>query len=322
MFVENTWTIGSIVKQLREEQGISGIQLSCGLCSPATLSRIEAGEREMSLLFADILFSRLGYHPDKFELYGSNEEYAQYEQQATIWRLKTQQEYDQISLELVKYRKEWGALIEKELLQQQFVDSIQGFLCAHKNDGIDCKQGIELLEKAISLTAPEWNGKWYEDSVVSETELDILGMLADAYEISGNRQEAFRIRRNIYTYLEKKSANRVQMLQLYTDVICKIVPEVLNQNNLGQALEMCEQGLNALSKRGRLYHWPDFLYWKARCLEELYRIGKVEKDAVIAIYVRAYYIYRLLGNEDMANKTKAHLDQEEPEWEFIRLEKL
>lgn len=61
MFFENSFTIGSIIKQLREEQGISGVQLSRGLCSPATLSRIEADEREMSLIFSGMLFGRLGY---------------------------------------------------------------------------------------------------------------------------------------------------------------------------------------------------------------------------------------------------------------------
>lgn len=322
MFIENEWTIGSIVKQLREERGISGAQLSRGLCSPATLSRIEAGEREMGLYFSSILFSRLGYYPDKFELYGSKEEYVQYEQRAVIWKLENQQDYGQISLELAKYRKNWEAAIKKEPLQQQFVNSIRGLLYVYENDGADCEQGIELLENAIALTMPEWSGKWYQDAVVSEVELNILSILADAYEVAGKQREALRIRRNIYAYLEKKPANRIQMLRLYTDVICKIIPELLQQNNPGQSLEMCEYGLNALSKRGRMYHWPDLLYWKGRCLESLYRIGKSEKSSVTAVYVRAYYIYRLFGNEEMAEKIKAHLEQEEPGWECIRLEML
>lgn len=322
MFIEDTWTVGSIAKQLREEQGISAAQLSYGLCSPITLGRIEAGEREMDLIFAVMLFGRLGYYPDKFELFGSRDEYAQYEQRVSIQKLKRKREYEQMALELAQYQKDWKAVIEKNRLQQQFVDSMRGFLCIQEKDHANRIQGVKLLEKAAAFTIPKWKGNWGQESLVSESELDILSMLADAFEASGDLQSAFDMRRNIYIYMEKKRTNRIQMLQLYTEIICKIVPVILKQHNVGQALEMCEHGLNALSEKGRLYHWPDLLYWKGRCLEELYRVGKSEKALVIAAYTRAYYIYRLLHMEEKAEKVKTYLDKEEPGWECIRLEKL
>lgn len=291
MFIEDTWTVGSIAKQLREERGISAAQLSYGLCSPTTLSRIEAGEREMDLIFAVMLFGRLGYYPDKFELFGSKDEYVQYEQRASIQKLKRKREYEQMALELARYQKDWKAIIEKDRLQQQFVDSMRGFLYIQEKGGANCIQGVKLLEKAAAFTIPKWQGNWVQESLVSENELDILSILADAFEASGDMQNAFDMRSNIYIYMEKKLTNRIQMLQLYTEIICKIVPVILKQHNVGQALEMCEHGLNALSEKGRLYYWPDLLYWKGRCLDELYRIGKSEKAFASAAYIRAYYIY-------------------------------
>lgn len=322
MFIEDTWTVGSIVKQLREEQGISGVKLSYGLCSPATLSRIEAGDREMDLIFAVILFGRLGYYPDKFELFGSKEEYVQYERRALIQKLKRNQEYEQMKLELNRYENDWKGAIEKDRLQQQFIDSMRGFLYIHENDDMKYIQGVRLLERSAAFTIPEWKGNWAHESIISETELEILNMLADAFEVSGNWKNAFDMRRNIYVYMEKKQTNKVQMLQLYTGIICKMVPVMLKQHNVGQALEICEHGLNALSEKGRLYHWPDLLYWKGCCLEELYRRGKGERVSVIAVYTRAYYIYRLFHREEDAEKVRQYLDEEEPGWECIRLEKL
>lgn len=77
----------------------------------------------------------------------------------------------------------------------------------YEDDGENCYQGIKLLEKAAAFTMPEWSNKWYQNTVFCETELNILSMLADAYEVSGDWQQSFRIRRGIYIYLEKKHTN-------------------------------------------------------------------------------------------------------------------
>ena len=320
--MKDTWSAGSAVKQLRERKKLSGIQLSQGLCSPATLSRIEADEREMELIFAVRIFERLGYYPDKYELLGNKDDYEQYEQRLFIQKLKRKRQYDQMALELSRYQKKWKTVIEKNRLHQQFVDSMQGFLYIQEKDGEKFTRGIQLLEKAIAVTMPDWKGDWKYSAIIGETELEILSALADASENAGKAQEAFSMRGNIYDYIEKKTDNRVQMLPVYTEIVCKLVPVILEEHNVGGALKLCEDALKALSDRGRTYHWPDLLYWKGRCLEELYRMGKTEKDAVTAAYMRSYYIYRLFGMSETAEKIKAYLDKEELAWECISLEKL
>lgn len=318
MYNEDTWTIGNIIKMLRDEQEVTGAQLSYGLCSPATLSRIEASEREMNVIFSMVLFGRLGYHPDKFELYGSKEEYAQYEQRESMEDLKKEENYKELELQLIQYKDIWKEDIEKDVLQQ-FVDGMEGFLCFQKGD---YKRSVELLKKAVAITIPEWEDKWLEKAVIGEAELEIMGMLADAFEADGNSEKAFAIRRNVLSYLEKKPTSRRQMLQIYTKMISKLVPVLLEQKNIGQALTWCEDGLVALAEGGRMFHWPTLLYWKGRCLEELYHIGQVELAYVEAVYIRAFYINRLFGNYAMAEEVKLHLDKEVPGWEYIRLEKL
>ena len=115
IYTEDIWTIGNIIKMLRDEQEVTGAQLSYGLCSPTTLSRIEASEREMNVIFSMVLFGRLGYHPDKFELYGSKEEYAQYEQREFMQDLKRSGNCLQLEFELVRYKDIWKEDIEKDI---------------------------------------------------------------------------------------------------------------------------------------------------------------------------------------------------------------
>lgn len=52
------------------------------------------------------------------------------------------------------------------------------------------------------------------------------------------------------------------MLSLYVHVVCGMVPVLFKQNNTGEALELCERGLDALSQRGRLFQWRIFCIGK------------------------------------------------------------
>ncbi len=319
MPAKGIWTIGNVIKMIREEQGISLEQLSYGLCSVSTLSRIENEEREMNILFFMILFGRLGYYPDKYEFYGSKEEYEQYEQRALIQTYQKGEKYKQMILELEQYKEEWAEDILKDSLQQQFVDSMEGFLLVHEKK---YDEGIKLLKRAVEKTIPNWDELWYEKLIIGEQELNIMNILADGFEMSGEEEHAYQLRKHIYIYLEQRKIERLQVLQLYTTIICKMVPWVIKCSNLGQALVLCNDGIQAIAKRGRLYHLGELLYWKAQCLEELYHVGKEPKEDYLDIYWRAYYIFRLEQNEEMSEKIKLILDKEEPEWESIRLEKL
>ena len=61
--------LGEAFLQLREECKISQEKLCNGLCSVATLSRIELGEREPDYLLFDALLTRLGKDSQKFDLF-------------------------------------------------------------------------------------------------------------------------------------------------------------------------------------------------------------------------------------------------------------
>ncbi len=60
--------IGKIIFTLRKHYNISQEMLCSGLCSDATLSRIELGERIPDKFLLDALLQRLGKSPDKLDL--------------------------------------------------------------------------------------------------------------------------------------------------------------------------------------------------------------------------------------------------------------
>ena len=72
---KRSWSIGEIIRYLREKQQISLECLSQGVCSIATLSRIENNERTLSFLLAQCLLGRLGWQISEFESYCSDKEF-------------------------------------------------------------------------------------------------------------------------------------------------------------------------------------------------------------------------------------------------------
>ncbi len=71
-----------------------------------------------------------------------------------------------------------------------------------------------------------------------------------------------------------------------------------------------------MGAQSSLHHWPELLYWKARCLEALSKEGKTDAGEVSEAYQRAYYIYRLFQNETMAETVLLQAG-EEYGWEFM-----
>lgn len=306
------WTIGDIVKQVREEQNITLQQLSQGLCSVVTLSRIEADTREMDIMLACAIFERLGYTLDKFECCGSKEEFEQYEKRLSIRNHKENNEIAAMEKELEEYERCVGK--KQSSLQEQFIKYMNGFLAYQAGKNEDART---LLEDAIALTIPEWKGDWISGTVLGLMELELLSLLTDLYEKMGRKEDAFLIRCDILKYLEKQKECKENMARLYTGIVCRIVPYLVEKKEFQKGVQYCENGIEKISAINRMYHWPDLLYWKGRCMEELLRQDKVTEQQVIMVYQEAYYIYRLFSEEEKANTLKEHLEGEY-QWESIR----
>ena len=306
-----TWTIGEILKQVREEKGITIRQLSRGLCSPATLSRIEADKREMDMMTASILFERLGYNLDKFEFYGSQEECSQYDKRLSIQKYREAEDFGKMKQELLEYQAEIGE--NPPALQKQFIKKMWGFLAFQAGA---YEKAVCFLEEAIHLTVPDWQGEWENMTILGLTELEILCSLADVYSKTGREEEAYSIRCSILEYLDKQNECRERFAELYTGVACKVLPCLVKKGEFKKGVCLCEKSIGILSAIVRMYYWPDLLYWKGECLEKLMDSGEVAEKQVIAAYREAYYIYRLFSQNEAAEKIRAHLE-ENYQWESI-----
>ena len=313
---EQKGNIGYLIKKMREKQGLSQSDLCRGLCSNSALYRFENGERDMDISLAVRFFQRLGYSADKFELYGGVEEIQRYEMQQTILLHRKSRKFEQMEEALNLYEEMY--LEERSGVGFQFLLSNRGILEIQKKN---YSAGISLIEQAITCTVPDWENSSWSQWVLGEDELELFVFLADVYEKTGVKEDAFRIRASILKYLDKKRVSKEEVVKLYTRTICGMVPYLLEKGHNRKSLALCENGLSVLAETKWLSCWPELLYWKGKSQEALWKNGeeKIEQTQIIGSFHRAYYIFRLLNNSVMAENTQKCL--EVYGWESIRLEK-
>ncbi|MBS6160937.1 MAG: helix-turn-helix transcriptional regulator [Firmicutes bacterium] len=282
---QQQWTVGDIVRRMREEAKIGLEQLSRGLCSVATLSRIEAGEREMELLLAWRIFQRLGYKIDKYELYATEEELQQWEQRSQMEELVCREDTERLACAIQTYRQQWGKRVEENPLQRQFLAYMQGLLDMQKGDFQEAKELLEAAAEEIVPSLEETVG----NAALGEMLLENIG----------------REKKRVKSYLK-----------LYTEFFCKHARNMMETKGSARTLNAAETCLQILQEEKKTCCLPELLHIQAKCLEDLFQKKGEVKEVMLKSWQKAYYIYRLYEKQEEAEKIRKYLE-ETYQWDCI-----
>lgn len=302
---QQQWTVGDIVRRMREEAKIGLEQLSRGLCSVATLSRIEAGEREMDLLLAWRIFQRLGYKIDKYELYATEEELQQWEQRSQMEELAFREDTERLACAIQTYRQQWGKRVEENPLQRQFLAYMQGFLCMQKGDFQEAK---ELLEAAAEEIVPS-REQMVGNAALGEMELEILNALSDIYEHMGEVEKSEKLREMLLENIGREKKRVKIYLKLYTELFCKHARNMMETKGSARTLNAAETCLKILQEEKKTCCLPELLHIQAKCLEDLFQKKGEAKEVMLKSWQKAYYIYRLYEKQEEAEKIRKYLEE-------------
>lgn len=311
------WSIGTMIKRLREEQDVSQSQLCSGICSVATLSRVELGERDADFFLISRIIERLGYSVDKFEIYGSFREIQQWNLRYAISLAYRRGDDERVKEYLKEYETRYEKEIQGHALQMQFLDSMKGLMAV--KDG-EWKAGKKFLEEAFRYTVPTWNIVKNRMVILGKTELEILIMLGDVSAVCGEMEKAMDYYQYSLYFFEQNNIKKEEAGQVYADLVCKIVPAYFEQKYYVKCLELCEDAIRILSGKNQITHWPDLLWWKAQCLEAISKERKNQQSyltmQIMETYKRSYYAYRMFGEQKKAEFVRHHLE-EVYQWECI-----
>ena len=302
---QQQWTVGDIVRRMREEAKIGLEQLSRGLCSVATLSRIEAGEREMDLLLAWRIFQRLGYKIDKYELYATEEELQQWEQRSQMEELASREDIERLACAIQTYRQQWGKRVEENPLQRQFLAYMQGLLDMQKGDFQEAKELLEAAAEEIVPSLEETVG----NAALGEMELEILHALSDIYEHMGEVEKSEKLREMLLENIGREKKRVKIYLKLYTELFCKHARNMMETKGSVRTLNAAETCLKILQEEKKTFCLPELLHIQAKCLEDLFLEKGEAKEVMLKSWQKAYYIYRLYEKQEEAEKIRKYLEE-------------
>lgn len=302
---QQQWTVGDIVRRMREEAKIGLEQLSRGLCSVATLSRIEAGEREMDLLLAWRIFQRLGYKIDKYELYATEEELQQWEQRSQMEELAFREDTERLACAIQTYRQQWGKRVEENPLQRQFLAYMQGLLDMQKGDFQEAKELLEAAAEEIVPSLEETVG----NAALGEMELEILHALSDIYEHMGEVEKSEKLREMLLENIGREKKRVKIYLKLYTELFCKHARNMMETKGSARTLNAAETCLQILQEEKKTCCLPELLHIQAKCLEDLFQKKGEAKEVMLKSWQKAYYIYRLYEKQEEAEKIRKYLEE-------------
>lgn len=315
--VENE--MGLFVRTIREARGYNQKEISDGICSLTTLSRIEAGERTIDFLMIEVLLDRMKVEKTEYEFILDEDEYAVYQQREEILSLIFEKEYEKAKAKLLQYEQNYA----NEPLHQQFVFWQRGLLLKKELEEqkqqeekaeLEKKKEIkEVLLKALVITAPKYERKFHQREILSNIELSCMTGIFYCIEHDEEKEKAFE---ELYEYF-KCCKKREKLYPIPYRIAMQYYAECLYHNKkYAQCKQICIEALEELSFTSKLENRAEFFTLKAKAQEQIGFRNEEEQKQCIKDFLTAYYVIAFYDGEAQAEKLKIYI-KENYTWQFI-----
>lgn len=283
---------GEMLREKRMELGKTQEDVCGGLCSPVTMSRIESGTQNPSKTTLTALLQRLGLPGECYYALVSGKE-------AEMDRLQTEitacnvREDPQTGLEKLERLEQLNE--DKDPIVKQFVLRSRAILGRREGDAIvsyTAQEKLELLEQAIRLTVPKYDGEKLTKRLYSTNEIKLLNQIAIAYYNAGEKEKALDFYRQLMALCEgdfeesrKKEGTMSLIAYNYARLLCL-------EQKFEEALGVVHKGLKVCREYGQYRMLPGLLSFAA---ESYCFLGDKEKSR--ELYYQSYYVFLAVDNK-------------------------
>lgn len=276
--------LGYIIKQRREELGLTQEDLADGICSVPTLSRIENGERLPTQNHFEMLLQRLGYSSTMFNSLVDEKNF-------TLHELKFEIRQAYIANQLPMAREllvDFDHLINKDSNQvdKQFLMLYQTLL---HQENFSNAETLAQLETAIRLTCPKYKENKIPH-ILSYEEIILLNIIATRYELEGNRNLAIQILFNLKAYYDRHIVNTEEALRTQPMVLYNLSKLLGLAGRYDECIDICNLGIRVAKSTGRCTALDRTLYNRAWAL-----LMRGQDGDILAAKQSAIQAYQLAG---------------------------
>ncbi len=289
------YIVGDYIKEKRKEAGLSQEELAEGICEPSTLSRIENGSQMPSRKTYEALMQKMGKGGSMFSSFSSRKE-------MEICRLEMLISEKLANRNLEGLRELYDKLKlladKSNDLEWQYVVYVDALIQNLEGEGAVAI--LPQLVEALHRTRPDFDlENPAQAGLLTFQEINLLNNIAIAHWKSGKKESGMRLMVYLKEYMEKHLIDEKEKGGHYPMVLANLAKWLLESEKIQEALEICEQGLEACLHYGKLLLFPVLLLYKAGALE---RLGESEK--AIDSYRQVYYMSKAMKNDARAKRVK------------------
>ena len=268
------YVVGDFLRETRIRKGYTQEEVSYGICTTASLSRIENGAQKPGRLILEKLFERLGTENNLFNSFVSREEMELYSAIQNLIRDITDEDVTKL--------KEHISLVENlatdaSELEHQCLYFAKGELARQKDK--DDKKAMEMYMKAIHITLPDFDGKSpLRNNLLTFDEIMIINSISILYS-NDEKNIMNAIHRDMWLkeYMENKIVDGKMKTAKYPMILYNLSCWLGVENCHAEALKMAEQGINFCIEYGNLAFFPLLILNKGVALAELNQLDEAKQ---------------------------------------------
>ena len=297
--------LGEVICQRRKELDVTQKMVCEGLCTPMTLSRFESGQQTPSWDCVAAILQRLGLPDDRYCIQLTRREARLVHLRREVlaccsqFEQTSENERQQARVDALKKLRDLERCIGKsDQINQQFILSIRATLETYSP-----QKQLEVLMKAIRLTAPQLDLDELDRCLYSTNEVAILNKIALRHSLCGQFRKAIDIYGQLLKLILKRTPKHSRLPLIdYHYALC-----LATENRWEEALEISALGRQSCIEQGNYAVLPGLLHIEAGCC---YFMGKTDRS--MELYRSTYHIYGAVmdtHNQDiLRDEAKAHLN--------------
>ena len=248
-----TYIIGDFIRETRIRKGYTQEEVSYGICTPASLSRIENGMQAPGRYILDKLMNSV------FNVFVSKEEMELYERVQEMVRNMADGNFEELERQIQKVE---DMTRKTSQLERQYLYFAKAELLRHKKG--KSEEVTELLLKAVHITLPQFDGM-------------IINAIAVQYAENHKEEDSLKLGYWLKQYMEQRILDSRQKAAKYPVIVYDISNWLALGQQYEQAYKVCNEGVAFCVKYGNLVMLPLLIYNKACSLAELNRKDEAKK---------------------------------------------
>ncbi|MBR3769080.1 MAG: hypothetical protein IKL06_00940 [Lachnospiraceae bacterium] len=305
-------TLGQFLRFYREKYSFRQDKVCSGICSVATLSKVENGSKIIDSLAAECLLGRIGKEVLQFEILLNDNDYYLWRNRCEIQKLLENEKFDELRDRIGLYRKQ----MPQEDVHEQFCLFYEAQAAIKERKASE--EICEMLYGALKLTKPEMDSGNEENILYNSMEIKlILQLIHYNYPMWEDRDKESELLK-LFHYTETVYTGR-QKEKTGVEILLELINFELVLGKDLHAIAYVDKAVTLISQGRGIENIAELHFIKAKAIERVYheKVQWKEMERVCKEEcLMAYYVFDILGQESEKMEVQQFCEGK-LEWQII-----